>query len=87
MVVFFITLCYYTIMSNITIKVLLTLLSKNKVTASTLATDFCVSKKTIYRCIDSLSISGVPVYTKQGKSGGIVLDESFDIRKFILSKH
>ena len=49
------------------------LLDKRTVTASELAERFAVSQRTIYRDIDTLSLSGVPVYTNKGRGGGISL--------------
>ena len=44
------------------------LLDKGQMTASELASHFEVSVRTIYRDIDRLSISGVPIYTNVGKT-------------------
>ena len=51
------------------------LLNRRTVTAAELAERFGVSVRTIYRDIDALSASGVPVYTSQGAGGGISLME------------
>lgn len=47
------------------------LLSKKNATASELAKRFEVSKRTVLRDIETLSAAGIPVYTTQGKGGGI----------------
>ena len=52
-------------------RILYYILEKGKVTASELADKFEVSVRTIYRDIDSLSSSGIPIYATQGKGGGI----------------
>ena len=57
------------------------LLTKKKVTAANLAKQFEVSVRTIYRDIDALSSSGIPIYASQGKNGGIQLDEDFVLSK------
>lgn len=44
------------------------LLDKGQMTASELANHFEVSVRTIYRDIDRLSVSGVPIYTNVGKT-------------------
>eukprot|EP00831_Metopus_contortus_P036501 TRINITY_DN28872_c0_g1_i2.p1 TRINITY_DN28872_c0_g1~~TRINITY_DN28872_c0_g1_i2.p1 ORF type:complete len:103 (-),score=16.94 TRINITY_DN28872_c0_g1_i2:55-363(-) len=44
------------------------LLNKERVTAKELADQFEVSTRTIYRDIDSLSMSGIPIYTDKGLS-------------------
>ena len=61
------------------------LLKKGTVTAKELAEYFEVSQRTIYRDIDILSLAGVPVYTRKGKSGGISLLQDFVLDKSLLS--
>lgn len=51
-----------------------------------MADRFEVSTRTIYRDIETLSMSGVPVYMMKGKGGGISLIEEYSIDKAILSK-
>ncbi len=63
------------------------ILEKGKVTASELANKFEVSVRTIYRDIDSISSAGVPIYTTQGKGGGIQIAEEFVLSKSLLSKN
>ena len=62
------------------------LLSKPNTTSKELAERFGVSQRTIYRDIDTLSLAGIPVYTEQGKGGGISLLPDFVLNKSILSK-
>ena len=76
----FSSLLYYIDMTSTTIKIFISLLTKEHVTAKMLADKFMVSTKTIYRAIDNLSTAGVPVYTIPGKNGGIFLDPGFDVR-------
>lgn len=54
--------------------------------AKDLAERFEVSTRTIYRDIDSLSLAGIPVYSKRGKNGGIYLMEGFVLNKALLSE-
>ncbi|WP_346914820.1 YafY family protein [Clostridium sp.] len=61
------------------------LLNKKIVTAKELADKFEVSTRTIYRDIEELSLSGIPVYMSKGKNGGISLLEEYSINKTILS--
>ncbi|MCL2578690.1 MAG: YafY family transcriptional regulator [Oscillospiraceae bacterium] len=63
------------------------LLSKDRVTAKELSERFCVSTRTIYRDIDTISLAGIPVYTEKGKGGGISLLPDFVLNKSILSEH
>ena len=62
------------------------LMHKKKMTADELATHFEVSKRTILRDIDTLSAAGIPVYTMQGKGGGIFLHDRFVLNKTVLSE-
>jgi len=61
------------------------LLNKRTVTASELAERFSVSTRTIYRDIDVLSASGVPVYATQGTNGGISILEDYTVNRTALS--
>ena len=62
------------------------LLNKKNVTAVELSEHFEVSTRTIYRDIDTLNMAGIPVYTMQGKGGGIGLLDNFILNKTYLSK-
>jgi predicted DNA-binding transcriptional regulator YafY len=48
-------------------------------TADELSQSLEVSKRTIYRDIDALNMAGVPIYTQDGRNGGIYLDEQYRI--------
>lgn len=61
------------------------LLGRGHVTAKELAQRFGVSVRTIYRDIDTLSGSGVPVYATQGTGGGIHLLPSYVLNKSTLT--
>jgi len=50
-----------------------------------LAERFEVSVRTIYRDVEVLSQAGVPIYTSQGKGGGISLSDRFVLNKSLLS--
>lgn len=62
------------------------LLEKKRTTAPELAEHFEVSVRTIYRDIDTLSAAGVPIYTTQGKGGGIFIDESYVLKNSFISE-
>ena len=62
-------------------RILYYILEKEKVTANELADKFEVSIRTIYRDIDSISSVGVPIFTTQGKGGGIKIDNEFILNK------
>ena len=61
------------------------LLNRKSVTAAELAGRFGVSVRTVYRDIDALSASGIPVITSQGSGGGISLMEDYTINRAALS--
>lgn len=62
------------------------ILEKGTVTAPELAKHFEVSIRTIYRDIEALSQTGIPIYASQGKGGGISLSENFILNKSLLSE-
>ena len=61
------------------------LLNRKMVTAKELAERFNVSTRTIYRDVEALSSSGVPVYMSKGNGGGISLLEDYTLNKTFLS--
>ena len=61
------------------------LINKKSVTAQELADEFNVSIRTIYRDIDILSANGIPIYTSQGKGGGISIIDNYSIDKTLLN--
>lgn len=62
------------------------LMDKKSMTASELAAHFEVSKRTILRDIDALAAAGIPVYTTQGKGGGISILDRFVLNKTVISE-
>lgn len=66
-------------------KIVYRLLNDGKCSAKELAEDFEVSVRTIYRDIDALSASGIPIYATPGRDGGIELMDDFVIDKNLLS--
>lgn len=63
------------------------LTDKKKVTAKELAEHFEVSRRTILRDVETLSAAGIPIYTQQGKGGGISIMDHFVLNKAILSEN
>lgn len=64
-------------MKNRQLDLLLFLLKNKKSTRTELAQMFEVSKKTIERDIDRLSLAGVPVFCQQGSGGGVYIDAQY----------
>lgn len=61
------------------------LMNRETVKASELAQRFEVSTRTIYRDIDALCEAGIPIYTSQGKGGGIHLENNSILDRSLLS--
>lgn len=56
---------------------ILLLQTRGKMTAKALAEEVGVSRRTILRDINALSVSGIPVYSEGGHGGGIALIEEY----------
>lgn len=67
-------------------EILYILIKKKHVTAEALAERFEVSVRTIYRDIDKLSYAGIPLYTSQGRGGGIFIDEKYVLSQSLLTQ-
>lgn len=67
-------------------EIIYTLMRRKSVTAGILAEELGVSVRTIYRDLDTLSAAGIPVYTAQGRRGGIRLLEGFVLDKSLLTE-
>lgn len=67
-------------------KIIYYLLNKGFATAPELAQEMEVSVRTIYRDIDVLSSTGIPIYVTTGRNGGIHLMKNYVLDKTILSQ-
>jgi len=67
------------------LSILVALLNKEVVSAEELAKKLEVSKRTIYRDIESLGLSGLPVVTIHGRNGGVGLMPSFKMDKYLFT--
>lgn len=66
-------------------QILYYLLEKGHATAPELAARFEVSNRTIYRDIDALSASGIPIYAEKGRNGGIFLLHDHVLERAVFS--
>ncbi|MDR1296420.1 MAG: YafY family transcriptional regulator [Deltaproteobacteria bacterium] len=62
------------------------LLNRRRTTARELAERFDVSVRTIFRDLEVLSLAGIPVYTTQGRGGGLALLDNFTLDKTVVSE-
>lgn len=67
------------------IGILSILLQKDKMTAQELAEKFEVSRRTILRDIEALSMAGIPILSEQGQGGGISIMEGYKVDRTVLS--
>lgn len=61
------------------------LVNNNKITVLELADELEVSKRTIYRDLDLLTMAGIPIISYSGYKGGITISEDFILDKNFLS--
>lgn len=66
--------------------ILFTLLQKRKVSARELAAKYDVSVRSIYRYVDEMTISGIPVDVLRGQNGGIYISDAFKLPKGLFTK-
>lgn len=59
------------------LSLMLVLQTRGKHTAQALAGELGVSRRTILRDVEALSLAGIPIYSEGGHGGGIALDEQY----------
>ncbi|WHY20524.1 HTH domain-containing protein [Paenibacillus sp. G2S3] len=69
------------------ITLIMILLEREVVSARELAERLEVSRRTIYRDIDTLTFAGLPVFTHQGAMGGVGLMKSYKMDKLLFTHH
>ncbi|MBM5610135.1 helix-turn-helix transcriptional regulator [Listeria seeligeri] len=67
------------------IGIIMLLLQRELVSASEMAEMFEVSKRTIFRDIDTLSMANIPIYTIAGTKGGIGIMPTYKVDKKLLT--
>ena len=67
------------------IGILSILLQKDKITSQELASKFEVSRRTILRDVDALSMAGIPILSEPGQGGGISIMEGYKVDRTVLS--
>ncbi|MEK3670726.1 helix-turn-helix transcriptional regulator [Paenibacillus sp. FSL R10-2771] len=69
------------------IALVMILLEHEQISARELAERLEVSRRTIYRDIDTLNRAGLPIYTQYGASGGVGLMRSYKVGKTLFTPH
>jgi predicted DNA-binding transcriptional regulator YafY len=67
--------------------ILSVLANTGRITIQELAERFEVSKRTIFRDLDTLNESGVPIVTYSGIGGGVAIVEGYKLKRNILTKN
>jgi predicted DNA-binding transcriptional regulator YafY len=67
------------------LSIIVMLLNNDRVSATSLAEKYEVSRRTIYRDIDAINLAGVPVISYPGNSGGFGIIENYKIDRQVLT--
>lgn len=66
---------------DVALGILFTLLSKDEtITANEIANKYTICTRTVYRYVNFLDLAGIPIVTKTGKTGGIKILNSFNLK-------
>lgn len=68
------------------VSIIMVLLEKQRISAQELADMFEVSKRTIYRDVESISMAGIPVSATPGTNGGIEIMGGYKVDKNVFSR-
>lgn len=64
---------------QIMVKILMQLLSRRKITAGEIAEKYDVSVRSVYRYVEELCVSGIPIDVVRGRYGGITISDTFKL--------
>lgn len=64
---------------QIMVKILMMLLMRRKITAQEVADKYEISARSVYRYIEELSASGIPIDVVRGRYGGIIISDTFKL--------
>lgn len=70
---------------NRLLAIVIMLLNRNKISAVSLAEKFEVSVRTIYRDIEAINMSGIPIASRQGNNGGFYILDNYKINHQFLT--
>ena len=59
------------------LKMLFLFLSRRRLTSAFLADQCEISRRTVFRYIEELSLAGVPIVAEQGRDGGYYISETY----------
>ncbi|MBP1040769.1 YafY family transcriptional regulator [Vagococcus sp. BWB3-3] len=68
------------------LSILFYLLNRESVSGSQLAKEFGVSRRTIIRDIDTLSLAGIPIYAETGVNGGYAIQQTYQLSGNLLTE-
>lgn len=71
---------------SVILGILLTVLNERNITRKRLAEKFEVSERTVSRYLDVIEAAGVPISSKHGKGGGIILPDSYRLDRSFFGK-
>ena len=64
--------------------ILFYILNRDRVSATILADKFGVSRRTILRDIDTLTLAGIPIYAETGSKGGFSINPSYRVNEKLI---
>ena len=68
------------------IGMLFTLLAKRKVSAGELAAKYGVSKRSVYRYVDEMTVAGIPIDLSRGAQGGIYISDAYKLPRGLFTR-